>query len=637
MNLRRQAILLSVVPLIFLLLLLVIASVLQRETESATVWSRHSAEALTASDRILRTVTQGNNGVIAYLKKPGAAALAPYDRALTEMPHRYADLRNTVTGHPAELAQAKLYINLTAQAMQVLKVYVADLKAGKKAQGDAMARSPQVRNLAAAWTAAKNDFDETQRADTIARDNALHGKVETLGRALFICALLGIVLTLFVLIRFSLRIAQRLRRLGENARQMGSGESTTPIGGNDEIADLDAVYQEMTRRLQESLHEREAALEAYRREHFVASTLQRALLPQVVPSVGGLRIDTAYVPAAQDAEIGGDWYDIFRISDRVVGISVGDVAGHGLRAATIMGSVRQSIRAIARNAVDPSVVLYRVNRTLCADEDNAIVTAFFGTLNLEDGMLRYATAGHPTPLVVRSGGEAEALEGEGLVLGVDSRTIYTDFEFQAGVGSGILLYTDGIVEVRRDYLSGMQNLKKALESEYLDASTNIAEGIQQRVFWQATPRDDSAILFIGITELGAVSPVPERQVWTIDARDDQSVYRVKRALLWKLGGFAPTPDEFGAVESILGELLSNVARHTPGPAEVKLMRNAQRFLLEIDDLGPPFVLNGAAAPDLLAESGRGMFLIRAFADDVRVARTPSGNRVSVTLPMLANA
>jgi serine phosphatase RsbU (regulator of sigma subunit)/CHASE3 domain sensor protein/anti-sigma regulatory factor (Ser/Thr protein kinase) len=633
MNLRRQAIVLSVVPLVFLLLLLVIASVLQRETESNAVWSRRSAEALTASDRITRTLTKANGGVAAYVKKRRPQLLGPYYSAAADMPKRIAALRDQVRDQPQQYAIATRLGSLTTDVMKLYPRYIAYVRAGKKAAADAMVGTPAVTRLTAAWTATKNQFDETERANTIARDDALHKNVQVLGQLLLVTAFAGIVLTLFVMIRFGLQIARRLRRLAENARLLGLGQSSEPIGGHDEITDLDAVYHEMTQRLQQTLHEREDALAAYQREHAVASTLQRALLPQALPSIGGLRIDTAYVPAASDAEIGGDWYDVFQVSARTVGISIGDVAGHGLRAATIMGSVRQSIRTAARDATEPSTVLQRVNRVLCADEENAIVTAFFALLSLEDGTLRYATAGHPQPLVVREGGNAQMLEGSGFLLGVDSRTMFTDYSIHIDVGSGILLYTDGIVEVERDYLGGMEHLKDAFTAEYLDSSTNIAQGVQERIFARALPHDDSAILFIGVTSLGADPPVPDRQVWTIDARDEQSVYRVKRALLWQLGGFAPSAQEFGAVEAILGELLSNVARHTPGPANVTLARNSRHFLLEVDDEGPPFVLNGSVAPDLLAESGRGMFLIRAFARDVHVERRASGNRVSVVLPM----
>ena len=111
-----------------------------------------------------------------------------------------------------------------------------------------------------------------------------------------------ILATLLVSGRFGLRISQRLGQLAENARRMANGESVLPLLGSDEFADLDVVYQTMTRQIV--------------RQQQLNSRLQNMLLPQQLPAFDGNRIDTAYVPAAHDTDVGGDWYDAFPIGQR---------------------------------------------------------------------------------------------------------------------------------------------------------------------------------------------------------------------------------------------------------------------------------------------------------------------------------
>jgi serine phosphatase RsbU (regulator of sigma subunit)/anti-sigma regulatory factor (Ser/Thr protein kinase) len=632
-GIRAQALLLCIVPLIFLVVLLVIAGILQNKTEQTAAWSSRATNALAASDAILATVTDANRHLQDYSKKPTAAALTGYHRERTKLGTEARNLPELVQDEKALQPLAATYSSKTLAVGDLLDEYLRDWTTGQKAKAKALGTTPRVRALGDAWGKSKSAFEQAERVMTLARLSALQRDIGMLGRLLLASAIVGIALTLIVATLFGVRLVRRLQLLAVNAQRLGAGETPQTIGGSDEIAQLDTIYRDMALRIRQTLHEREEALAAYRREHVVASTLQRAMLPQELPQIAGLRIDTAYVPAAGGTEIGGDWYDVFEVSKRLVGISVGDVAGHGLRAATVMGAVRQSIRTAARDDEEPSSIMRRVNRVLCADEESSVVTAFFGLLDLSTGTLRYALAGHPPPMVVHPGRSIELLPGEGFVLGVDPRVRFQTFQTQLDVGSGVVLYTDGLVEAERDYFKGMQQLEEAAGAECRDPSPNIAEGIQRRVFAHASPRDDSALLFIGITGLSAEPLSPQRQGWHLDARDEASAHRVKRALLWQLGGFASGDTDLGAIEAIFGELLSNVKRHTPGPADITLERGADGAILAFQDDGPPFTINGHAAPDLMAESGRGLFLLRALARDVSVQRVGDRNRVAVALPL----
>ncbi|HYL26547.1 MAG TPA: SpoIIE family protein phosphatase, partial [Candidatus Nitrosotalea sp.] len=135
------------------------------------------------------------------------------------------------------------------------------------------------------------------------------------------------------------------------------------------------------------------------REHRVADRLQRALLPEQLPAIPGNGFYAAYRPASDEADVGGDWFDAFALADGRVAVSVGDVAGHGLEAAVIMGEMRQAIRTAAIAAPDPAAVLDQVNRMVALREGVGMVTAIFGVYDPASSLLTYSSAGHPPPLL----------------------------------------------------------------------------------------------------------------------------------------------------------------------------------------------------------------------------------------------
>ena len=617
-TIRTQTILVSVVALAFLLLLLALALLLQDRTIKTAAWSQHSEEILTQAETISKTVGAANEAVVQYAAKRNPASLRAHDAAERRLRSELRNLQTLVGDEPAQRVRAQHLALVTASAMQIIDQYLDMVERRDAAGLRALQSSPRIRTVGTALQNAFAAFNDSQRALMIARSNAVRKDVQGLGLALIVTSVAGILVSLLVSARFGLSIVRRLEMLADNARRLAVDEPTQPLEGTDEIAALDRVYHQMTRRIQ--------------REHHVASTLQRVLLPQDLPKIPGLRIDTAYVPAAKGAEVGGDWYDVFAVSDRHICIGVGDVAGHGLRAASVMGTARLAIRTAARIENDPSAILDHVNRVLCADEPDVVVTAFLGMLDLADGTLTYAIAGHPAPVHVRPGGVADFLPGGGLLLGLDPHAAFERFEARIGEGSAIVLYTDGIVEVERDYFKGLADLLQAVRVESSSSAENIAEAVQRRIFARSQPRDDCALLFLGVTALGAAALAPMRRTWTIDAREESASRRIKRALLWHLGEIASTGSDFDAVELIFGELIGNVARHTPGRAEISLSYEDGSAILRISDNGSPFAPPGNA-PDVLAEGGRGLFLVRAMARELRIEHNDAGNHVSAVLPV----
>jgi CHASE3 domain sensor protein len=415
-------VLLSVVPLTFLIILFVIASVLQTKTDQTATWSQRSTNTLKQSEQIAKSIADANGSMVEYTtKKAVPASLAAYRRGLRDIPAEVVELRRLVRDEPGQDARA---VRLGAAAdgiMGVLTRYLTLWQAGKKAQAQTMASSAQTRAIVNAWTAARHDFEEAERVRALSRYDALHRDFGWLGTVLLVSSIAGIVLTLFVTARFGWRIVRRLRQLAENAHRLGRGEDAAPIRGSDEIADLNRTYLEMTHRLQETLHEKEAALDAYDRAHHVASTLQRALLPQGLPEIAGIEFEGVYESGKTEAQVGGDWYDAVRLADGRVLVSIGDVAGSGLQAAVIMAAMREVIRGVAQVYADPATMIDAADRTLKSEHPDSLVTAFVAVFDPIARSLSYCSAGHPPPLLRTADGSVIELPSQGLPLGIRAR------------------------------------------------------------------------------------------------------------------------------------------------------------------------------------------------------------------------
>jgi PAS domain S-box-containing protein len=194
----------------------------------------------------------------------------------------------------------------------------------------------------------------------------------------------------------------------------------------------------------------------YEREHTTAETLQRSLLPDQLPSVPGLVLGAMYRPAKK-MEIGGDWYDAFRLADQRLGVAVGDVMGKGLTAAAGMGRVRNALRALALTDPRPAAVLGGLDRLFSAtEEDEQVTTLAYLVIDPETGEGVLGNAGHLPALVLEAGCAPRFCEvEEGTPLGVPSPRKQRKFSLRPG--STAVFYSDGLVENRK------RGLDKGLE------------------------------------------------------------------------------------------------------------------------------------------------------------------------------
>jgi serine phosphatase RsbU (regulator of sigma subunit) len=491
-RIRTQALLVGVVPLAFLILLLALGLMMQLSTQWGSNLEQRTQLALTYVDKIRVQLEQAGRAVTGTAK--GSAQRLATIRSNVEGDLRL--MRPLVAGDRAVAVRVDRLATQVHAAMDLFDHYAAAVRKKQTAKARAMASAPSTRKLSANLSSSYEDLLTRARVDELTQIAALRDRVHIIEIALITACAIGIILTLLVSARFGLTIAQRLASLAENARRLARGEAAAPLRGNDEFADLDVVYQAMMRQIA--------------REQQLNSRLQGMLLPQKLATFDGVRIDTSYVPAAQESAVGGDWYDAFAIGDHCICISMGDVAGHGLRAASVMASARLAVRTAARMQSDPGQIAAHLNRVISADEPDTLVTAVVALLDINDGTLRYAVAGHPEPMLIHANGETELLSGKGLVLGAEPDAAYETFQTRLYEGSALLLYTDGLIEVSRDYFAGVEQLRKAASAEFASSAHNIAEAIQQRIFRGERADDDAALMFVCITRLGSAIADPRR-------------------------------------------------------------------------------------------------------------------------------
>jgi PAS domain-containing protein/anti-sigma regulatory factor (Ser/Thr protein kinase) len=354
------------------------------------------------------------------------------------------------------------------------------------------------------------------------------------------------------------------------------------------------------------------------REHQASLAFQRAALPQTLPEVPGLTFDAMYEAAGEDALVGGDWYDTFRLADGRVVLSVGDVIGSGLAAAVTMVAVRQAIRGAAQVFPEPVAVLDAADRALRSEQPDRIVTAFLGIYDPLTRMLSYASAGHPPPFVRTADGQVVELTSPDLPLGLrDDKTTAVNRTFVLPEGALLVLYTDGLTEATHDVLEGERRLRDAIATDAVYAAHHPAAAIRERVLAEAA--DDVAILTVRV---GARS---ERvRHWTFDSDDAETGTRVRRELASILRAAGASASEAADAELVFGELLGNVVRHTAGDAEAALDMTDADPVLHVLDRGTGFTYYARLPTDNMSESGRGLYIAAMLARDVSVVPRPEG-------------
>lgn len=234
-------------------------------------------------------------------------------------------------------------------------------------------------------------------------------------------------------------------------------------------------------------------------EATAALALQHSLLPATLPAVPGLDLAARYLPA--EGALGGDWYDVFKLPDGRVGVVIGDVAGHGLAAAIVMGRLRSALRAYALDHDDPAEVLHRLDRKVAVFEIGAFATITYAIADPPYGTLRLSSAGHLPPIVALPGSPPAVLRAPvDVPIGVDTSRPRRTTTLQLPVGGSLGLFTDGLVERRPRNGSDPADLDLALERVAAALPTGDAESACTEVVAAALddgpPEDDVALLIV---------------------------------------------------------------------------------------------------------------------------------------------
>jgi len=251
-----------------------------------------------------------------------------------------------------------------------------------------------------------------------------------------------------------------------------------------------------------AVHIRNAQL--YTERSHIAHTLQASLLPQALPDVPGLEVAARYQAAGDQNEVGGDFYDLFPGADGSWWGLIGDVTGKGPEAAASTSLARHTLRAGAASDCTPAANLLMLNRAMLADtRSNRFATVVCARLDPVPGAARItlAVGGHPPPLLLRADGSLEAIEARGTLVGALPDPQFADVEVELGAGDLLLLYTDGVIELRTpDPGYGERRLRETVTAyvgrpveEVLEAVLASAGAASGR-----RPRDDVALLALRV-------------------------------------------------------------------------------------------------------------------------------------------
>ncbi|MGX1248010.1 GAF domain-containing protein/anti-sigma regulatory factor (Ser/Thr protein kinase) [Streptomyces ambofaciens] len=369
----------------------------------------------------------------------------------------------------------------------------------------------------------------------------------------------------------------------------------------------------------------------YTREHSMAVTLQRSLLPRRLPEQNALDVAYRYLPA--QAGVGGDWFDVLPLSGSRVALVVGDVVGHGLHAAATMGRLRTAVHNFTALDLPPDELLGlldelvgRIDQDEAADDSTAPVTGATCLYAIYDpvaGSCVMARAGHPPPALIRPDGTVEFPEvPAGPPLGLGGLPFETT-ELRLAEGSRLVLYTDGLVEDRvHDIDVGLERLRRALETAGETPEETCRTVLDARL--PDRPGDDIALLVARTRVLGP-DQVAE---WDVP-NDPAAVAEIRSQVTRRL-------DEWGldelafATELILSELVTNAIRYGGETVRVRMVRDRSLICEVFDSSSTSPHLRYAAMTD---EGGRGLFLVAQLAERWGTRYTPAGKVIWAEQPV----
>ncbi|MDF0370323.1 serine/threonine-protein phosphatase [Streptomyces sp. KA12] len=363
----------------------------------------------------------------------------------------------------------------------------------------------------------------------------------------------------------------------------------------------------------------------YGREAYIADELQRTMLPDSLPQPTGVRLASRYLPAAETARVGGDWYDAIPLPGSRVALVVGDVMGHSMTSAAIMGQLRTTAQTLAGLDLPPQEVLHHLDEQAQRLGSDRMATCLYAVYDPVAHRITIANAGHPPPVLLHLGGRAEVLRvPPGAPIGVGG-VDFEAVELDAPAGATLLLYTDGPVESRlRDVWTGIEILRERLATTAQltgpDHSPPL-EALCDDVLDMLGPgdRDDDIALLAARFDGIAPSDVAYWFLEPEDAAPGRARRLARRALSrWGLDDLS---DE---VELLVSEVVTNAVRYAERPVTLRLLRT-DILRCEVGDDAPQLPRQRRARET--DEGGRGLFLVNRLARRWGATRLSTGKVV----------
>ncbi|MFE2260376.1 SpoIIE family protein phosphatase [Streptomyces griseosporeus] len=363
----------------------------------------------------------------------------------------------------------------------------------------------------------------------------------------------------------------------------------------------------------------------YDREAYIADELQRTMLPETLPRPTGVRLASRYLPAAETARVGGDWYDAIPLPGSRVALVVGDVMGHSMTSAAIMGQLRTTAQTLAGLDLPPQEVLHHLDEQAQRLGTDRMATCLYAVYDPVSHRITIANAGHPPPVLLHLGGRAEVLRvPPGAPIGVGG-VDFEAVELDAPAGATLLLYTDGLVESRlRDVWTGIEQLREKLAATAQLTGPDHPpplEALCDEVLDMLGPgdRDDDIALLAARFDGIAPSDVAYWFLEPEDAAPGKARRLARRALArWGL------EDLSDSVELLVSEVVTNAVRYASRPVTLRLLRTDVLRCEVGDDVPQLPRLRQARATD---EGGRGLYLVNRLARRWGATRLSTGKVV----------
>jgi serine phosphatase RsbU (regulator of sigma subunit)/anti-sigma regulatory factor (Ser/Thr protein kinase) len=368
--------------------------------------------------------------------------------------------------------------------------------------------------------------------------------------------------------------------------------------------------------------------------------LQRSMMPVLGPEVPGMAVAARYVPTGGGLQVGGDWYDVIPMPTGRVALVIGDVQGHDVRAAGLMGQLRIALRAYACEGHRPDAVLSRASRFLHGLHDSfgadtyeegdhsspRFATCLYLEVDPPTGRIEIARAGHPEPVVRTSDGTVLVRPTDGgLPLGIDPDTDYPTTRLVLEPGETLMLCTDGLLETGgHDLDTGWARLRTVLEDHADQSLEELADALVQAVHGPASHsttgpladrrEDDIAVLLISRAGTPTLQ-APRRTAMNVAQAEPERIAAARQQLRELLHDWTDA-EQIDSAVLMVSEMVTNVLVHTDGHAllvaEVARGDAARRLRVEVADTSDE--LPHRRRPGEMASSGRGLLLMEMLAD-----------------------